>query len=358
MPDFWIPPHAAAELAQTRRYTADEMVALAQEHRYKATIPLLYDWMRLGLIGKPEEGERGRWKPQQASLWLKLLETREQPKVHIVHLCNLPVGGWIFFGERMGGVSRAQIQRVMRTWAERQRRPSLEQVRRAVQRLVKLTKTRDAQQVLHAKKQLNELLAHEGLDVVGLRDPLILLMEGRKPEKRGQTKGPQGAAFSVETLLTLWETRERAIRNMAAFDDWMWEWARMAFLFGMHQYQQEYPWLAQEAWRFPELRELFRVETLTTLVSNACMDLATLLEIAYEDARQVPPCPPIPGLPAPLQMPLWRDGAVWGEVNSSVALDQHLGLPTTALQMAVAIHRVGDPTTLGTRDAEREVLPP
>lgn len=351
MPDFWIPPQAAVALARTRRYTAEEMVTLAQKYGYNATVPLLYDWVRLGLVGKPEAGERGRWKPQQASLWLKLLDIRLHPhgrvRAHVVDLCNVPVGGWIFFGEAAGGVGRAQVQRVMQTWAEKQGRPSLEQVRRSVQRLVKLTKTKDAQLVRKAKKQLNDLLSREHLDIAGLRDPLTLLMEGRKPEKRGQTKGPRGAAFSVDNLLSLWETREHAIHHMAAFDDWMWEWARMSLLFGFLLYQQDYPRIAQEAWRFPELREMFRIETLSTLISSACMDLATLLEMAYEGVRQMPPCPPIPGLPEPLQMPLWRDGQVWGEVNSSVVQDQHLGGQGSSLQLAVAIHRRGDEVNPG-----------
>ena len=343
MPDFWIPPHVAAELTQTRRYTAEEMVALAQENGYKATKPLLYDWVRLGLMGKPEEGERGRWTPPQARLWLGLLKNRQQPKAHIVGLCNLPVGGWIFFGEQMGGVSRAQVQRMMQTWAEKQRHPSLEEVRRSVQHLVKVTKTKDAQQVRAAKKQLNDLLAREGLDIAGLQDPLILLMEGRKPEKRGQAKGPRGAAFSVESLLSLWKTREQAIRNIALFENWMWEWARMVFLFGVQQYQQDYPQIAQEAARFPELRNMYRVETLTTLVSNACMDLATLLQTAYEDAHQVPPCPPIPGLPESMQTRLWRDEQVWGEVNASVVQQQYPGWLAASVRMDFAVHPTDSP---------------
>jgi hypothetical protein len=147
MSDLWIPPEAQRKMAQAKRYSATDLVALANSQDLNATQPLLYEWVRLGLMGRPEEGERGLWKPAQASLWLKLLETRRQKHAHIIHLCNLPVGGWIFFGEDIGAVSLSQVKLVMRSWAERVKPPSLDLARRTAQRLVKQMKTKDAQQV-------------------------------------------------------------------------------------------------------------------------------------------------------------------------------------------------------------------
>ena len=337
MADLWIPPDAQRKMAQAKRYSATELVALANSQSLNATQPLLYEWVRLGLMGRPEEGERGLWKPAQASLWLKLLETRRQKHAHIIHLCNLPVGGWIFFGEEVGAISLAQVQLVMRSWAERVKPPTLDQARRITQHLVKQIKTKDAQQVRHAKKQLQDLMARSNTNIDALLDPITLLMEGRKPEKKGQTKGPKDSPLSVEALIDTWETRQKAIHNVHRFDDWMWQWARIAYLFGLNDYLRHYPQLANEAHQFPDLQEMFQVETLTTLVSGSCMDLLTLVQVAYENIHKPPSYHPSAEIPEFLHVKYWHSGEISGDVHSEPVLNG-LGQPVS-LQISIEIKK-------------------
>lgn len=316
MSNLWLPPEVLQRMAQERRYTAAELVALADEHHLPATEPLLRDWVRLGLMGKPEEaGERGVWIPPQASLWLKLLDIRQRQRAHVVHLCNVPVGGWIYFGEATGGVSHRQALRAMRSWVERQRPNSLEAARRTAQRLVKLCKTKDAVLVRSAKKQLNELLAHHRVDIASFRDPLVLLMEGRMASKRGQRKGPAEASLSVEMLLDMWQTRIDAMNSLAKIADWMWEWARVALVWGVQWYTTNQARLAREAQQYSGLEQLYQRETLESFVSSACLDMLTMAGLALDATRHHPSLPPLPGLPDHLQLGPWRDGVYTAEVQ-------------------------------------------
>jgi hypothetical protein len=77
------------------------------------------EYQGFGLLGKPiakapRRGGEGLWHPDQLPLFLEVLRRREQEKLRIPTIANIPIALW-----RMGveGVTTEQVQKAMSYWA-------------------------------------------------------------------------------------------------------------------------------------------------------------------------------------------------------------------------------------------------
>jgi hypothetical protein len=100
----------------------DAITQAAEDEGFGARAPLrrrFVEYQGLGLVGKPlgkaeRQGGEGLWHPMQLELFLQLLNLRDNDKVRVSTLPNLPVGLW-----RLGadGITTEQVQRAMSYWA-------------------------------------------------------------------------------------------------------------------------------------------------------------------------------------------------------------------------------------------------
>jgi|GEM_PF-3161543 hypothetical protein len=92
-----------------------------------------------------------------------------------------------------------------------------------------------------------------------------------------------------------------------------------------------------EVRRFPELQEMFQIETLSTLVSDCCMNLLTVVQVAYEHIHERPSSHPNTEIPEFLRVEHWHRGEISGRVNSTPILNE-LGQPIS-LQMSIEVRK-------------------
>lgn len=112
-------------------FTAEELIDLARGQGFDISNRLLVDWVRRGLLDRPvktglgQGGGRGtapgRWPDAQRQLLLALLKQR-QTVHHVIPLCDLVVGTWLYFGDEV--VPLRQARRALETWARFYRRGS------------------------------------------------------------------------------------------------------------------------------------------------------------------------------------------------------------------------------------------
>lgn len=110
-------------MAQQQWYNKADLIEEARRRHFRANEELIDDWIAKGLLGeagyrkRPGHGSIARWSEAQLQLFLTLLEhrQREQGKVRIGILCNVPVWKWLYWGE-LGGVALPQVRQAMRTW--------------------------------------------------------------------------------------------------------------------------------------------------------------------------------------------------------------------------------------------------
>src|SRR5262245_40363698 len=97
------------------------MLQAARDAGFSPTGRLMTDWVSLGLLDQAHRRGLGRgkgtaatWPEEQLRLFLVLLQQRETVK-RMISLCNIPVGIWLWWGDRF--VPLGQARRALRTWS-------------------------------------------------------------------------------------------------------------------------------------------------------------------------------------------------------------------------------------------------
>jgi hypothetical protein len=105
-----------------RRFTSNELVALAQAHDPSFKPRTLADWPGYGLLAEAEREGRGpsrgvgrSWTAPQAIVFLSVVRLRKDGKRRRSDLANVPVFLWLVFGEDY--VPLGQVRRALATWA-------------------------------------------------------------------------------------------------------------------------------------------------------------------------------------------------------------------------------------------------
>lgn len=308
MSDLILPVHI-------RRYKARQMVSEVQRLGLEANEALLYNWAERGLIGKPKGG---RWNQPQLGLWIRLLIAKQHENVPVSHLFNIPIAGWLLFGDEQSGVELAQVQRAMDNWVKLHKRSNIEKLRGEMQRTVNLVKTSQSLLVASAKQKLNMIFQKAGdHDYTEVRHQLSLIF-GDTPQKI-HAVGPSGVALTVDNISGTWELREKMILHYDEIDltqPWQWEWARAIMVTQIGPYNQNSPDYAHQVRnKHPDLKSLYAPMSINDSVSLACIELLTLIGLgreAVETGQYYPEIQP------QLQPLAWKEGRFHGKMTFRV----------------------------------------
>ncbi len=123
-------------------YEKQEMVEAARKHGYDATVALLEDWIKKGLVGFAERSGLGRgrgsvawWSGAQFTLFIECLKARKLGNLRIGQLCAFPMWRWLYWGNR-GGVDLPQVKRAMATWVASVKKTTTDKERKGARRAV------------------------------------------------------------------------------------------------------------------------------------------------------------------------------------------------------------------------------
>ncbi|MCL5284105.1 MAG: hypothetical protein M1330_05305 [Armatimonadetes bacterium] len=264
-------------------YTSEILIEEAKREGFIVSERLITDWVELGLLDRPGKRGLGRgrgsiavWPENQRHLFINLLDKRREVN-RIGPLCNIPVWLWLYWGDAY--VPLRQVRRALRTWGESQGVPrkgvSWKQGRKAGGNLVKQISHPDAK--VKDRKALQEAVV--GMLSRGEFDRERLLPLVRRvfdPHNTGKDRGPAGAPFSPDGIVTMIEARHKALLQLDELNDSLFEWARFTHLIGLQEYQSERPQLAAD----PDLGKLFHQFDLNEIANRSCYDLVTFLGIA------------------------------------------------------------------------------
>jgi hypothetical protein len=305
-------------------YEKQEMVEAAQAQGYEATVDLLEDWIKKGLVGQAERAWPGRghgsgsvamWPSAQFTLFVELLRARQREKLRIGQLCAFPVWRWVYWGE-LGGVALPQVRRAMSTWVASVQHTTTDieraNARKAVEKL----------QGPHASDKralLNELTAigsfQKEPDSELLRYLLQSVVAGSPssmtPDRRDD----------IERVAMMFPLQQKAFQQfeqqIAFLPDPVWEWARTFLLFLQFQGQRVLPRLV----RYPRWAARYHRLTIYDVLFGACYGLLSPLAIA---ALLDPPEMPTPG-PLPfLDCRKWKKGEATSQITTNLAASQLL----------------------------------
>lgn len=257
-----------------RRYTARDLLQQARDQRTSASDRLIDDWVRKGLIDRPQAPGRGQgggrapgtWPWEQLQLFLLLLRKRRDEVKRVLTLCNIPVAMWMYFGDQY--VPLRQVRRALSTWSASYTYVSEAAAKRGARRLLdQLPKTRRA-----ARTELIEVIAKAAylgkIDRPALVDALDAALD---PDKTGRAVGPPGARLTPENYADLVEARLCAAARLDEIPDDIFRRARLGQIRALEAYVRQQPELAAD----PKLGHIFSPATLDQLTQNACVDLLT-----------------------------------------------------------------------------------
>jgi hypothetical protein len=301
-------------------YSKGEVLKIAQARGYTITGRTLNYWIEIGLLPGPDKkglaGGRseGRWSQRAVALMLGLLFQQRHGN-STAFLCNVPVWGWIYWGEA-SGVTLEQLRRAMSTWARwvHRARFSQEKTRSAVNDLLGRGASEHAVYRRRIKRALAEVLTQEttpdARQLYEIVQPMI------DPDRKGEAKGPPELRFSAGLIASGLEARLWAIKllldqeRLKKIPESLWEWARTNVAVSDYSYQQRQPKLAENQDLGPDF---FRQHDWMESVTGACMTLATVLGAGV---RALETNTPLPALPPSLQPQLWVEGKMQATVRS------------------------------------------
>ncbi|GAC1389745.1 MAG: hypothetical protein NVS4B11_20530 [Ktedonobacteraceae bacterium] len=113
--------------------------------------------------------------------------------------------------------------------------------------------------------------------------------------------GPHDIPVTPDTISWAITLRLEAVKRLLlgpALPDIVWLWARHFHLLGFSQYIQQQRGYAREATGGP-VEHLFTIDTLETVLSTACVDLAAVIGIGLQDIHR-------PTLPDHLSLDFWK----------------------------------------------------
>lgn len=284
-------------------FTKEELFASIEAEGLHINDSLLQEFQEQGLMLPCRRKSKGRdgsdpgvWTQQQRDLLRSLCHARERQGMHSVALrCNLPVWVWLYWGDSYG-VTLEQVKQVMKSWAARQAKHSLEETRQSARRVVQEIANAPAGGKRRAVNEVADLFYEGRFTAQDLSDSLHHVFDQQK-----KPNGPHDIPFTPEAAGEFFRLRWEAIarlRDGQDLPDIYWQWARFFHLHGLSQYLQEQPKYAQETAGGP-VEHLFSPETITSLYTSSCVDLAMILSIGLR-------YPDPPRLPEWLRLAYWK----------------------------------------------------
>lgn len=232
--------------------------------------------MELGLLDRPDrhglgrgKGIVARWPDEQRQLFLALLAKRREG-VRVGNLCNVPVWGWLWFGDR--AVPLRQARRALHTWCKGARGASWSQARAVASKMIKVIAHPAAG--TRSRRALRDAVAQTLYS--GKFDPhdLLPLIAGVvDPRATGEWRGPAQMPLTPESIISVFQSRHAAIVGLDAIDDSLFHWAHFEYLTNIPDYLDEQPLLAAD----PDLGQYFPVPDMNDLASSACLELISIL---------------------------------------------------------------------------------
>ncbi len=276
----------------------------------------------------------GSWSFSQRELLREVLTLEQRYHSRLADICVLPVAKWMYWGEA-SDIDLLQVKRAMCTWASYHRfsrRRSFKRAERDASNFLRAIGHPSAVERRRVAEQLAKISYNwEYPDEATLCDLLRPVID---PDLKGEAKGPQGARFSPEAsshLITARTTAIDAISTNGSISDSLWEWARVFHLFNYRRYQKRQSDLyAQVAGT--TIAHLFEADTLDSLCSTACHELATIIGIGLLH-------PVLPQIPAYWHPQTWEMGKMKAHVTSRPVPSSLLGpngCPLIHLQTEVA----------------------
>lgn len=255
---------------------------------------LLEEFQKQGLMLPPQRRGKGRgkgasglWTRQQADLLHSLCYMREKHKIHqVAQRCNLHVWVWLYWGDEWG-VTLDQVKKVMKTWAKYQQSSSREHSKQGAKELVKEVANRRDGGKQQAVSELAEILYNGTYTPQAIADSLYHVFDPAKP-----ANGPHDVPVLPESVSLYFELLMEVVNllvNGPEIPSIYWEWARCFHLAAFSQYASEQQRYARETVGSP-VEQTFSVETLETLWSTACKDLAVVmgLGLRYPSPQRLP----------------------------------------------------------------------
>ncbi|GAC1354190.1 MAG: hypothetical protein NVSMB38_31950 [Ktedonobacteraceae bacterium] len=268
------------------------------------------------------KGNRGLWTLQQRDLLRTLCMMREKQNIHsVAQRCNLIVWIWLYWGDEWG-ITLAQVQRVLKTWATYQQVSSLKTARQGARRVVnEVAYHRDGGKQ-QAMRDIADLFYKGTFTAQDLTEYLLPVFDAHKGPN-----GPHDIPVTPDAVSWAIALRLEAVKRLIqdpAFPDIQWQWARHFHLLGFGQYIQQQQGYAQEAAGGP-VEHLFPIDTLETVLSTACVDVAAVLGIGLQDISS-------PTLPDHLRLDFWKAHVKGANVTSQRVISPILHLDGSRAQ--------------------------
>jgi len=264
---------------------------------------LLQEFQEQGLMLPPRRQSKGRfgsnpgvWTRHQRDLLRSLCHARERQGMYsVAQRCNLPVWVWLYWGDSYG-VTLEQVEKVMKTWATRQKDLSLKASRQAARNVVQEVANQPVGGKREAINEVADWFRTGRFAAQDFSDSLHHVFDTQR-----KANGPQDIPLTPEGIGELFRLRREAVTWLAQgqnLPDTHWQWARFFHLHGLSQYLQEQPKYASETAGSP-VAHLFSQETLESLYISTCVDLATILYIGFLH-------PDLPNWPERLLPSYWK----------------------------------------------------
>lgn len=252
------------------------------------------------------KGNPGLWSLHQRNLLCSLCHMQQKRGVRqVAQRCNLPVWVWLYWGDEYG-ITLNQVKQVMKTWAERQLPLSLKTARQSARRLVnEVANHQDGGKQL-AINEIAEMLYAGASTRQNLEESLHHVFDPTKP-----ANGPRDIPIVPKNIGWSIELRMKAVHVLLqndAIPDVQWEWARCFHLSHLSQYTKEQARYVREAVGTP-VESVFSLETIESLWSSACADLASVLGLGLQ-------YPSSPGMPEQLRLDVWMNRVKSATVTS------------------------------------------
>jgi len=314
-------------------FNKKELYAYIRSYGFAIDDSLLEEFQKQGLMLPPQRRGKGRakgvpglWTRQQADLLRSLCMMREKHKIHhVAQRCNLPVWVWLYWGDEWG-VTLDQVKRVMKTWAKYQRFPSQERSKQGAKALVKEVANRRDSGKQRAISELTDLLYKGNYTPEAIGDSLYHVFDPTRPANgpRDIPVLPESADWYVRLLMEA----INALVNGQEIPNVHWEWARCFHLAEFSKYATAQQRYARETVGSP-VEQMFSVETVESLWSSACKDLAVVLGLGLV-------YPSVPGFPQELRLDVWKKRVKSARVTSKQVISP-LILPDGSHPMSLQI---------------------
>jgi len=242
------------------------------------------------------KGNRGLWTPRQRDLLRTLCLMRERHNIRsVAQRCNLIVWIWLYWGDEWG-ITIEQVQHVMKTWAKYQQSSSLKTAQQGAKRAVNEVANQNGGGKQQAIREISKMFYDGIYTSQDLSDSLYRVFDSKKA-----ANGPRDIPVTPEVMSLGIALRQEAVNRLVhgpAILDVQWMWARHFHLVGFGQYVLQQRAYAQEAVDSP-VEHLFTVDSIETVFSTACVDLAMVVGIGEH-------YPTTLALPDHLRLDFWQ----------------------------------------------------